>query len=146
MQLLFEIFFGVVARKAKRRMNGADDYRSNNQNGLGTSSLDYHAHVSKLARTPSVLTDVPHYGNTNKMFNNTRVLYVEDYEENKQERNRNTPQSNEKVEVIEYKETVESPNNVNSRVYEEIVESGADSAQQKRRGFGLCKWRTFKHY
>lgn len=130
-------------------MKGVYDYRSNNQYGLGNGSQDYNAHVARLAKTPSVLTDVPHYGNTHRMFNNTRVAYVEDYEEDNKKSNRknqNTPQFDEKVEVIEYKETTESPNNVNPEVYEETTNAEADSTTQRRRGFGLCKWRTFKHY
>ncbi|KAF3437530.1 hypothetical protein FNV43_RR20284 [Rhamnella rubrinervis] len=128
-------------------MAGVYDYRSNNEHGLGHNPREYHAHVVRLARTPSVVTDVPHYGNTRKLFSNTRV--VEDYRGDSQKSNgsnQNTPQFNEEVEVIDYKETNESPNNLNSEVYEETTTVEADSTSQRRRGFGLCKWKTFKRY
>lgn len=120
------------------------DNRSNNEYGSEKSSLDYLAHVTRLAKTPSVLTDVPYYGNTRRMFDNTRNTYEGYYEDDRQRLgygNQNKPQfnANEKGEVVEYRST----NNVNTEVCEETEDVGAGSNQRRNRGFGLCKWKTF---
>lgn len=118
-------------------MRGYYDYLSDNQ-----SETDYRAHISKLARAQSILTDVPHYEDTHKMFSNTRASYEEDNHD--QPKYRTTTHFDDKVKVTEYKEAIDSPDNVNARVSEETVNVEIDNSRQRRMGFGLWKWKTFK--
>lgn len=117
--------------------SGYYDHRPSNQSSFDNSHPDYRAYVSRLAKAQSVLTDIPHYEETRKTFNNTRVSHKEDYED--QPRNQATTQSNEK----------ETPNDVNGQGGEETVYAETDNNRksQRRRGFGLINWKTFeRHY
>ncbi|KAK7291603.1 hypothetical protein RIF29_06877 [Crotalaria pallida] len=102
-------------------------------------SQDYHAHISKVQRTPSVLTDVPRYPNAHLAFNK-KVVYDEDegYHHHTGER--------EKVEVIEYDQTTFPANEVDEVVYQEEVDVETNQYYpRKNRGrFELQKWKTFR--
>lgn len=117
-----------------------------------TSGGDYHEHLSKMMRTPSILPDVPHYPNVHKAFNRSKVAGsdqgdIENANDVKQPKSpkshshnktsKHSPQFQEKVEVIEDKEKAEVPG--------ESVDSKADGfIQQRHQKFELCKWATFK--
>lgn len=139
------------------------DYKSNHQKGQETTSPgDYHEHLSKMIRTPSILPDVPHYPNVHKAFNKSKVTSNEetDADEGKQPKSpkshshhkasKHSPQFQEKVEVIEFKEEVKTAPSGGSgeekaEVYGESVDSKADGYIQRRhQKFELCKWATFK--
>lgn len=83
------------------------------------NDTDYYFHVQRIARAPSVLTEVPHYGQT--LFNN-QASVREDYGGNQQ-----------KQPIPEVKSV------------EETVDVQADGfIKGNHRGFELCKWKTFK--
>ncbi|KAK7389128.1 hypothetical protein VNO78_23960 [Psophocarpus tetragonolobus] len=56
-------------------------------------SEDYHAHISKVQRTQSVLTDVPRYPNAHMAFNNQHGHH------NPHSNDQTTPQIQETVDV-----------------------------------------------
>ncbi|BFG32471.1 hypothetical protein Pyn_08152 [Prunus yedoensis var. nudiflora] len=114
-------------------MSRSYEYPTNRQNGS-----DYYSHVQRMARAPSVLTEVPHYGQT--LFNN-RAGVREDYGGYQQKQRR--PEVHESVEVTE--RVTECDKNGNCVVFEETVDVEADDfIEAKRKGFELCKWKTFK--
>ncbi len=101
-------------------------------------SQDYHAHISEVHRTPSVLTDVPRYPNAHLAFNKKVV-----YEDN--EGSHHTGES-ERVEEIEYDQTTIPENGVDELGYQENVDAETDQYYPKKnRGrFQLQKWKTFR--
>ncbi|KAI6682809.1 hypothetical protein NL676_028722 [Syzygium grande] len=121
------------------------------QSGWDTSSQEYHEHISRLARMPSVHPNVPQYPNVHTVFN-SKVIREEESESqhNHHQRNHNhrSPQFQETVEVIEFKEErVEPYGDERVEVFEEVVDVKTDSfIQQKHRGFQPCKWNTSKAY
>ncbi|KAJ1413213.1 hypothetical protein SESBI_19758 [Sesbania bispinosa] len=105
-------------------------------------SQDYHANISKVHRTPSILTDVPRYPSAYLAFNNKKVVYEEDegfFHHN--------PQPGERVEVVEYEQTTVPENGVEV-IYEEHVDVETNDQYyypKKNRGrFELQKWKTFR--
>lgn len=130
------------------------------------SSSDYYDYLSRLMRTPSaVTTDVPRYGNAPMFFRNSRMTTgnTREADRDRKEDDQNkshttkkqqhTPHFQEKVEVFEYDQQsgagdgnyVMNGNSVNSQVCDDDVNAIANSfIQQKRKGFELCKWKTFK--
>ncbi|KAL6281042.1 hypothetical protein ACE6H2_017923 [Prunus campanulata] len=114
-------------------MSRSYEYPTNRQNGS-----DYYSHVQRMARAPSVLTEVPHYGQA--IFNN-RAGVREDYGGYQQKQRR--PEVHESVEVTE--RVTQCDKNGNCVVFEETVDVEADDfIEAKRKGFELCKWKTFK--
>ncbi|KAJ7956168.1 Phloem specific protein [Quillaja saponaria] len=107
---------------------------------------DDHAHIAKVHRTPPILSDVPQYPNAHLVFNK-KVVYEEDLgaHRNNYHHKHYNPEVQEKVGVIEYKETIENPDTGNKEViYEESIDVEAERyIQQKHKGFELSKWRTF---
>ncbi|GLT53786.1 hypothetical protein SLA2020_270350 [Shorea laevis] len=139
-------------------MRRSSDYTSKPQQPYGwdtNSSYDYHSHIHRMERVPTMLPEIPQYPNVHKAFNN-KVSYEEEYRgESDYKHGHNKHQTapvrfQEKVEVIEYERADEQfeagGKNVGScEVYEESVDVEADSfIKQKHKGLELCKWKTFK--
>ncbi|KAK9926805.1 hypothetical protein M0R45_024016 [Rubus argutus] len=110
------------------------DYTTKHQNGS-----DYYSHVNRMARAPSVLTDVPHHG---ALFNNNQVMRPGHYDQYQQQQHSPEPVRG----VVEVTERVtQFDNNGNCMVMEETIDVESDGfIQEKHKGFELCKWRTFK--
>ncbi|KAF5743727.1 hypothetical protein HS088_TW08G00314 [Tripterygium wilfordii] len=117
-------------------------YENRHRHGWDTTSDDYLAHISRIERMPSVITDVPQYPNVHKVFNNKLT-----YEEEPPRKEHSPKDHKKKVQVIETIEEVSNPKGQDHEeiFMEETVNSGADGyIQQKHKGFELCKWKTFK--
>ncbi|CAB4280694.1 unnamed protein product [Prunus armeniaca] len=80
---------------------------------------DYYSHLQRIARSPSVLTEVPHYGQT--LFNNQASVREDHGGYQKNER---------KPEVKSVEETID------------VQADGFIKGNHK--GFELCKWKTYK--
>ena len=115
------------------------DYPAKHQTGS-----DYYSHVNRMARAPSVLTDVPHFGHA--LFNNKPVQLNEEHRGGhyQGQQHQHNPESGRSV--VEVTETVaQCDRNGNCVVVEERVDVEVDDyIQQKHKGFELFKWRTFK--
>lgn len=99
-----------------------------------STSDDYHAHIARVERTQSVLTDVPQYPNVFKAFNS----WYNRKEPNQAQQQR-PEKAKKKVQLVEPEKTAENPDD------EQYVDKKADGfIQQKQKGFALCKWKTFK--
>ncbi|KAF8037059.1 hypothetical protein BT93_B0086 [Corymbia citriodora subsp. variegata] len=124
-----------------------DECQSWQQGGWDTTSQDYHEHVSRIARMPSIHPNVPQYPNVYPAFNNRvtcegeRESHHNHHQHNPQHR---SPHFQEKVEVIEFQEERVGRNKVDEvETVEEVVDVRSDGfIEQKHRGFGLCKWNT----
>ncbi|KAJ0105181.1 hypothetical protein Patl1_18136 [Pistacia atlantica] len=123
-------------------------YAPNQQYGWDTTSPDYHAHISRIEKMPSVLTDVPQYPqypNVHKAFKNN---YPSGEEEQQQppKSKKSSPKANKKVQLSDHAEIVESNiSDENCEVQKETIDTEADGfIQKKRKGFELCKWKSFK--
>ncbi|XP_061364868.1 uncharacterized protein LOC133308277 [Gastrolobium bilobum] len=106
-------------------------------------SQDYHAHISKVHRTPSVLPDVPRYPNAHQVFTK-KVNSEEDKGFNGGHHN---PQTRERLAVVEeYEQTTVPENGVAEVIYEENVdaETNQDYPRKNKGGFELQKWKTFR--
>ncbi|GLT29100.1 hypothetical protein SLA2020_039860 [Shorea laevis] len=71
---------------------------------LDSTSNDFHTHITMVERTPSVITDVPHYPNVHKAFKNMG------YNQEELDQSQQQQQSSDKA----------------------------------KKGFVLCKWKTFQ--
>lgn len=101
------------------------------------NSQDYHAHISRVSRTPSVLSDVPQYPNAHVAFNNN----------NNRRRFNNPvlPEERERVEVIEETKVIDNYGDVVYREQEVDVETDEFNTRRNNGGgFNLCKWKTFR--
>lgn len=130
-------------------MNRRDECHSWQRNGWDTTSEEYHEHLSRIARLPSIHPNVPQYPNVHTAFNNrvTRDEEIESHHHHQlHNHNHRSPHFVEKVEVIEFKEErLEHNRDGDFEVFEEAVDVKADGfIAQKHQGFGLCKWNTFK--
>ncbi|KAL7204570.1 hypothetical protein ACSBR2_017612 [Camellia fascicularis] len=116
--------------------------------GWDDTSNDYHSHVSRMERMPSVLTDVPHYPNVHRIFNNTTTVYEEEDGSGHNQKKHHEPQVRaKKVQFVEHEEVIgeTDKNGNNVKVYKENVDVEADGfIKQKHKNFELCKWATFK--
>lgn len=94
------------------------------------SSEDYHAHISKVHRAQSVLTDVPRYPNAHLVFNN--------------QHGHHNSLSNERVEEVESDQTTHPEGG--EVVYQETVEVERDQYTPRKNNsrFELQKWKTFR--
>ncbi|KDP31027.1 hypothetical protein JCGZ_11403 [Jatropha curcas] len=115
------------------------------RHGWETTSHDYHVHVAKIERMPSVLADVPRYPNVHRVFNN-KVVRDEEPEMIVQERVDKPTKPNKKVQLVEQEQMIVQDN---SAGIHEVVEKSIDAEtdgylQQKHKAFELCKWKTFK--
>lgn len=129
------------------------DTTSNRWNGSDTTSYDYHSHVARMERMPSVLTDVPHYPNIHMMFN-TRPKVAAYEEENgngnqqqQQRRRQQEPPATEAPKKVKFVEqTVKTEKDgAKSEVSKKSVDEEVEGfIQQRRKNFELCKWATFK--
>ncbi|KAM1025836.1 hypothetical protein ACFX13_039582 [Malus domestica] len=119
-------------------MRRSYDYPTRHQNGN-----DYYSHVHRMARTPSVLTDVPH---GQVLFGNQapgRESYGGQYYEQRQQNQQSMPEVHKTVEVT--KTVTECDKKGNCVVSEETIDVEADGyIEQKHKGFELFKWSTFK--
>lgn len=120
---------------------------SSTGNRWSSPATDYNDQLSKMMRMPSILPNVPHYPNVHNAFNKkeTSSEDEEDEEEEeevlnktlKQRKNKPSARFQDQVQVIEFEkeQTTDSTN----------VDAKADGfIRQKRKGFELCKWTTFK--
>ncbi|KAK7265629.1 hypothetical protein RJT34_33251 [Clitoria ternatea] len=94
-------------------------------------SQDYHAHISKVHRAQSVLTDVPRYPNAHLAFNNHHGHH--------------NPHANERVGVVEYEQSVPE-REVGEVIYQENMGDEKDQyCSKKNKGrFELQKWKTYR--
>ncbi|ONI01775.1 hypothetical protein PRUPE_6G157600 [Prunus persica] len=116
-------------------MSRSHKYPTKHQNGS-----DYYSHVQRMARAPSVLTEVPHYSQT--LFNN-QTSVREDNGEYEHQQKQHIPEAHESVEVTE--RVTQYDKNGNYVIFEETVDVEADNfIEGKHKGFELCKWKTFK--
>ncbi|ESW27476.1 hypothetical protein PHAVU_003G205100 [Phaseolus vulgaris] len=88
-------------------------------------SEDYHAHITKVHRSESVLTDVPHYPNAHLAFNNAH----------------NNPHSNERVEMVEHDQTEDDEAIFQERV---DVNRAQRNPGKNKAHFELHKWKTYR--
>lgn len=111
----------------------------NNYGWRNTTSQDYHAHVSSMERSPSVVTDFPRYPNVHKIFNNKQVLT---YEDKTPPRINHGPRPHKKVHFVEQNKTTQvvKDNNENGK----NVYGGDNSIDAKADGFIKQKFETFK--
>ena len=114
------------------------DYPSKHPTGS-----DYYSHVNRMARAPSVLTDVPH---GHALFNNKPVQLNEAHRGGHyrgQPHQHNPEPVRSVVEVTETAAVAQCDrNNGNVLVIKERIDVQADA--HKRKGFDLFKWRPFK--
>ena len=103
------------------------------------SPQDYHSHISRVQRTPSVLTDVPQYPSDHLAFNKT--VYEEDGTEGSYHHHHP-----ERVEVVEYEKVPECGRVGGEVIYEENVDVEADQyyPRRNRGGLELHRWKTFR--
>ncbi|PRQ17213.1 hypothetical protein RchiOBHm_Chr7g0192561 [Rosa chinensis] len=121
--------------------------RSSYDHARHQTGSDYYSHVNRMARAPSVLTDVPHYG---ALFSNNPVPSNEahrggHYDQHQQrQHHQHNPEPGRNV--VQVTETVaQCDRDGNCVVIEEKVDVEADDyIQQKHKGFELFKWKTFK--
>ncbi|MGI4329209.1 hypothetical protein ACR2WG_26790, partial [Klebsiella pneumoniae] len=122
--------------KKQNKMRRGSDY-FNRQQGRDTTSHDYHSHISRMARMPSVLTDVPQYPNVHRIFNNK--LSTTQGDDSAQVTTHN------KVQFVETTEIDKSGATTREVLYEKTVDDDADGfIQQRRKNFELCKWATYR--
>lgn len=124
-------------------MQKSSGFTPNLQYSWDKTSPDYHAHVSRIERMPSVVPDVPRqpkYPNVHRAFKNN---YTPREEEQPPKSNNS---SQKKVQLSDHAEIVESNiSEEKAEVQEESIDVKADGFIQKKfRGFELCKWKTFK--
>ncbi|KAK4781829.1 hypothetical protein SAY86_015931 [Trapa natans] len=145
---------GKLRGRTMRR--GWEHTSTQQQQGWRTTSPgDYHDHLSKMIRTPSILPYVPQYPSVHKIFNKQpKVAYPSneggDSDEVKHppasppssHGGKHAPQFQEKVEVMEF----ESDTRPGSTA--ESIDSRAETyIREKHQKFELCKWATFReHY
>ncbi|KAE8124320.1 hypothetical protein FH972_019218 [Carpinus fangiana] len=129
-------------------MRRSSDYTSRQQHGWDNSSYDYHAHIHRMERTPTMLPGPPQYPNL--AFSN-KIAHEEDRHAGSNHKHHHKNQTpvrfQEKVEVISYEQAEEEEAGKNGacEVYEESIDVEADGfIKQKRKGLELCKWKTFK--
>ncbi|XWS47645.1 hypothetical protein CRYUN_Cryun13aG0001900 [Craigia yunnanensis] len=121
-------------------------YTPRQNSGWDTTSQDYHAHLSRMERMPTIIPGAPQYPNVHKAFNNKYTFEEEVEFQEEQNRKQHSPKSQKKVQVVEHVETIQETRDENCEVYEETaVDVDADGyIQQKHKGFELCKWKTFR--
>ncbi|GFZ17374.1 Kynurenine 3-monooxygenase [Actinidia chinensis var. chinensis] len=124
-------------------MQRGSDY-FNRQHGWDTTSHDYHSHISRVARMPSVLTDVPQYPNVHMIFNNKVATKPEDVA---QQKHHDPPQAttHKKVQFVETTGIDKSRTTTRETACEKTIDEEADGfIQQRRKNFELCKWATYR--
>lgn len=116
--------------------------------GWNTTSQDYHAHVSSMERSPSVVADFPRYPNFHKIFNNN---YEDKTPPRINQQQHHAPQAHKKVRFVEQDKTTQvvkaaDDNNKNGKnVSGDCIDAKADGfIKQKHQKFELAKWETFK--
>ena len=130
------------ARGVDKTMRRSMGYIPRQNSGWNTTSQDYHAHLSRMERSPTIILGASQYPNVHKAFNNKYTFgeeEVEFQEENHCKQNSPSPKSPKKDQVIDHGDE-------SCMVYEETtIDEEADGyIQQKRKGFELHKWKTFK--
>ena len=87
----------------------------------------------------------PQYPNVHKAFKNNYTSGEEQQQQPPQSK-KSSQKANKKVQLSDHTEIVESNiSDENCEVQEESIDMEADGfIQKKRRGFELCKWKTFK--
>ncbi|KAE8655246.1 putative Mediator of RNA polymerase II transcription subunit 13 [Hibiscus syriacus] len=98
-------------------------YIPRQNSGWDTTSQDYQAHLSRMERLPTIIPGASQYPNVHRAFN-SKVEFSEQDEQ--------SAKSQKKVQVVDPADEA----TVNAE--------GDDYIQQKQKGFGLCKWKTFK--
>ncbi|OMO53379.1 hypothetical protein COLO4_36759 [Corchorus olitorius] len=99
--------------------------------GWDTTSHDYHAHLSKMERNPTMIPDAPQYPVVHRAFNNKY----------------NFEEEVEFLEGNQGKQQQKSPKKVHMADQVESIDEALDAdgfIQQKHKAFELCKWKTFK--
>ena len=128
------------------------------------SSNDYYDYITRLVKTPSVVTaNVPRYGNAPMVYRNTGVMMAttREAEEKKADHNnmishkkhQHSPHFKDTVEVFEYEQSSGdgdgnvNRNSANRRVCDDDQSVNAEAnrfIQQRHKGFELFKEKTFK--
>ncbi|OMP01005.1 hypothetical protein CCACVL1_03199 [Corchorus capsularis] len=103
--------------------------------GWDTTSHDYHAHLSKMERNPTMIPDAPQYPVVHRAFNN-KYNFEEEVEFLQQGNGNQQQKSPKKVHMADQVESIDETK------YEDLDADGY--IQQKYKAFELCKWKTFK--
>ncbi|KAM7280823.1 hypothetical protein ACFE04_007957 [Oxalis oulophora] len=115
--------------------------------GWGAPSNDYHSHLTRIEKMPSVIADAPKYPNVYKAFNNGSAHQQEAPNHHNHIGDHHQTPIQKKVHISEKVETISCDMNGNCQVIEESVDMDADGfIEQKHKGFELCKWNTFKKH
>ncbi|XP_020213550.1 uncharacterized protein LOC109797818 [Cajanus cajan] len=94
-------------------------------------SEDYHAHISKVHRSHSVLPDVPRYPNAHLAFQN--------------QHGHHNSNPNERTEVVDYDQTTTYPGRSEAICQETVdVESDQYTPRKNKGRFELHKWKTYR--
>lgn len=136
----------VYALRNQQKMSQGSAYQTRQQQGLNTTSGDYHDYISTLSKTPSVIHGAPQYPSVHKAFNN-KVTQEEEVNKARQDNvnKKNPTRSTKKVRVKEQVQVIDQNGNRKSEDIEEDVDGEAEGfIQRKQKGFELCKWKTFK--
>ena len=128
-------------------MSQGSAYQTRQGQGSNTTSGDYHDYISRLSKMPSIIHGAPQYPSVHKAFNN-KVTREEEVNEARQDSvtKKNPTRSTKKVRVKEQVQVIDQNGNRKPEDIEEDVDDEADGfIKQKKRGFELSKWKTFKY-
>ncbi len=105
--------------------------------------MDYHGHITKVQRTPTVFTD--QYPNAHLT---KKIVYEEDEIEGSRRHHHHlrhhNPETRERVEVIEYEQVPEYNNRVGEVIYEENVDVETDQYYPGRNRGSVNPWNTYR--
>lgn len=121
------------------------DHSPRQANDWGSESNDYLDHISKLERTTTRINEKPYYPAVHNIFKNS-YPYGEHGTLQEQPQKKTTVKPRKMVRVSDHVGIAGSDvHNENSDALKTSVDTRADGfIHQKRRGFALCKWQTFK--
>uniref|UniRef100_A0A7N0T5J1 Uncharacterized protein n=1 Tax=Kalanchoe fedtschenkoi TaxID=63787 RepID=A0A7N0T5J1_KALFE len=111
------------------KMRGADQSSMQQQKcGWNRTSQDYNNHLMQMMRSATIREDVPLYPSVHHVFKKKAAATTA----------QEPPSATAKkqVRIAEQEKT--------GAAEERVDEEDADLAQQKQKGFELCKWTTFK--
>ncbi|XAR67973.1 hypothetical protein NMG60_11002937 [Bertholletia excelsa] len=136
-----ELELGQITKSPKatqeKMSRSSENYYSGRRPGWDTTSDDYHSHLTRMVRMPSVIPDMPRYPNFHARFNKSSEETESVYEPKPPET------QNPGRKKVQFSSGEGGVNG--SRETQEGVDSEASGyLQQRRKNFELCKWSTFK--
>ncbi|KAI3464138.1 hypothetical protein Pfo_020801, partial [Paulownia fortunei] len=134
-----------------KKMSRSYEYHSSSSSYYGgdskSSTDEYLERINRMLRTPTVITDFPHFPNVHEVLNNNST-YVEEHEDHQKkisQLNHQTPEVHKKVHIVEHEKTTEVGRD-GKREDKTIDVEADESIQKKHKNFGLYKWFTLKVY